>query len=641
MKNILSVLQGFDGFADSPHGIHAIFGEGIKNFPIKPAIRDEEAFSENKKAAMEEAAFKVTTRCAIGENDRAVLEALYLKRGASYFTEYGFHIGEVKLDKSTAFAVIAPYADSSGKLLISGFVQDDKTGRTRNISLKKGTFEAAAILLAVASRIKFKQEENGSTELVDTVNDVLNGTDLEFAPYRFSGILYYDFFDKEVTFGPNEDASIIEKFEKADIGTLGQIKETTFGSYESKILSEEALAEEHGSADVEFMHELNQKLSETKLSIEDVKENYGFLSLSSDFLKKTLTDISKFITLNKRTGNSKKKAMILIGPPGTGKSTLPPAAAYLMNLPFRSYVASGESLSPTDIIANIVPVIDVTLSDIERGNSYIPDKSFIQENYGIDFMDIVHAPLVAYKSIYGYEYAGEFVPDPEEMFNELAKRQVEAAFKNKGTGKGREGFMMVLTEAGKTLMYGGLVEAQEINMVANPNDLSYYYRILQEGLFSLPTGEQLPVHPDAYMVFSMNASETFVRELPPAFKTRVYKTILFQPTTAEVMAKQAMESFTARGYKLDYAQVRDMAIFMEKLKEFADTDELASLRQLDSWITAAMDGESLFDSCESTVINIASIDDTRRSKMIGMLEASPFYSGDIVYKEIKDEKLSV
>ena len=646
MKKTLTYIQNFDGYNENPDIATAMLGDNFDNFPLSSSTRDEEAFSERKKELMSDRTKPISNRTSLGENDRGALEALKGGKGGSFVTTHGYHIGEVKLPKGTSITAITSYPNALGKLEMKSVFIDKLTSRPRPISLKHGTMEGVSAILALMSLTKERQEEEGSTELVDTVDEILSETDMEFAPYKFSGIIYYEFgFSDEIFAGNNADTGNIEMLSLEELKTVGVLDKNTFGAFSSAVLSDEKEGIlSHEDATVDYMVELNEKYSSVPRTREEIVERYHWFSLEDENTKSALRKVVKHLTFFERYGyRDTSPSMMMSGAAGTGKSTIVEVAAWLTGKDYHPYVASGEKYDEEDLIAKLVPIVNITNADlVDSGKSYLPDSSTIAEDYNVTYMDIFNAPMYAYSLIFGKEYEGEFSPDPEMLCNELAQREVQKQLQENSSdkGKGREGFMLVLNEIGQTLMFGNKVaEAQEFNMVANVNQASYYYRILEEGVFSLPTGEVFNVHDDAHIVFTMNETEGYTRPLPPAFDTRQFKDISFDPSPSSAMAAQAMTHFENRKFKLDYKQVRDMAVFMDSLREYADQEERVSFRALMSWITDTLDGESLFDSCIDTVINIASKDRARRNVMIGMLESSPFYKTDIEYTVIKDESL--
>ena len=645
---LTKTVSGFDGYKTNPNGVTAVFGEGLKGFPEATSVRDERAFCEKKKSMLEDREYRISTRNAIGENDRAVLDSLYLGKSAAYVTELGAHVGEVKLPTGTAFAVIPGIQDLSGKLQCSAVFKDEASGRCRKISMEAGKYEAAAILLAMMSLIKERQDEEGSTELVDTVNDILSGKDMEFAPYRFSGILYYEFLDSdELDFGDNAGAGVINEFRPdMELNSVGNIEKTVFGTLESSILTGDITATPKVNPTINILVEANKKYCSVERTKEEIEKKFGWFSLPDEGTEKQFLKVLKCITYPSRKTqiHNAPFSLMLTGAAGTGKSTIAEVAAWLAGLEYNPVVASSEKFSETDIVATLVPSVEVSNADLfnsineKGGKMYLPEESSIEDEYGVTYMDIFAAPAIAYEAIYGKAYEGDVPLNPELLCEEITRREVDRRTRGK-SGKEKSGFMMVLTEIGKTLMFGGVAEAQEFNMIANLNESSYFYKILEERIFTLPNGMVMPVHRDAHLIFTMNTSENYTRELPPAFKTRHYRNIAFEPAGFEVMASQAMSRFEHDGIKLDYRQLRDMAAFLEQLREYADNDELISLRCLYNWIFASLDDESMYDSCIDTVINIASSDTARRNAMIGMLQSSPFFDAGIEATYIKDEEL--
>lgn len=646
MANISKILQGFDGFKTNPNRVEAVLGKGIPYFPESSSNRDEECFCEKKKEMLAKKEYRISTRNALGENDRAVLDGIYLGKAGSMITDLGYHVGEIRLPGGTAIAVISAMPDLSGKLKVSASFIEDETGRSRKINLAEGKFEAASILLALMSLIKQRQDEEGSSELKDTVDRILSSENMERDPYLFSGILYYEFLDSdELDFGPNAEAGVINEFNPdLELSSIGNIAETVFGNYESTIVVEGESKATANNATVKFLLDANKKYCKTERTEEEIREKYGWFSLPDEASEGIFLKVLKAITypMRKPAFNKAPFSMILSGAAGTGKSTLAEVAAWLAGLEYNPVVASSEKFSETDIVATLVPNIEISNSDLlnsmsGKGNMYLPDESSIEDSYGVTYMDIFAAPVVAYEAIYGEKYKGEVPPNPEILCKELTEREVQKRLAD--SGKKKSGFMMVLTEIGKTLMFGGVAEAQEFNMISNLNESSYFYKILEERIFTLPNGLVMPVNRDAHLIFTMNTSENYTRELPPAFKTRHYRNICFEPASFEIMAAQAVASFKHNGVNLDYNQVRGMASFMEQLREYADNEELISLRALNNWLFASLDDEGLYESCIDTIINIASSDTGKRNAMIGMLQSSPFYKSDIKATFIEDEKL--
>lgn len=646
MANINKILQGFDGFKSNPHKVEAVLGKGIPYFPEASSNRDEICFCEKKKEMLSKKEYRISTRNALGENDRAALDGIYLGKAGSMITDLGYHVGEIRLPGGTAIAVISAMPDRAGKLKVSASFIEDETGHYRRIDLKEGKFEAAAILLALMSLIKQRQNEKGSTELKDTVDRILSSENMECDPYLFSGILYYEFLDsEELDFGPNAEAGVINEFNpRLELSSIGSVAETVFGHYESQIIVEGDGKMTASSATVSFLANVSKKYCKVEKTEEEIKEKYGWFSLPDEESERVFLKVLKAITYPMRRPGFNKApfSTVLSGAAGTGKSTLAEVAAWLAGLEYNPVVASSEKFSETDIVATLVPNIEISNGDLlnsinGKGNMYIPDESSIEDSYGVTYMDIFAAPVVAYEAIYGEKYKGEVPPNPEILCKELTEREVQKRLAD--SGKKKSGFMMVLTEIGKTLMFGGVAEAQEFNMISNLNESSYFYKILEERIFTLPNGMVMPVNRDAHLIFTMNTSENYTRELPPAFKTRHYRNICFKPAGFETMASQAIASFEHNGVKLDYNQVRSMASFMEQLREYADNDELISLRALNNWLFASLDEESLYESCIDTIINIASSDTTKRNAMIGMLQSSPFYKSDIKATFIEDEEL--
>ena len=641
------IMHGFDGFKSNPNGFKALMGDGIKDFPIKGSTRSEDAFCERKKEMLAHKEYRISTLNSIGENDRAVLEALYLGKAGSYATDTGYYVGEIELPSGIAFAAVSPVPDLSGKLKVSAMFKDAKTGRNRRINVENGKYEAASIILALMAMVKDRQVEEGSMELVTVVDEILNGVNIEINPYKFSGIIYYEFLNsEEFDFGDNSDAGVVNEFNPSfELTSIGNIENQVFGSYNSQIVTgEEAGAEENLT--LLLLDKLNQKYCKVRRTSEEIEEKFGWFSLPDDATAKQFIKVLKAITYPIRRPNvtGTPFSIMLTGAAGTGKSTIAEVAAWLAGLDYNPVVASSEKFSETDIVATLVPNIEVSNGDLlnslsGKGKMLLPEESSIEREYGVTYMDIFAAPAIAYEAIYGEEYNEDFPPNPEQLCEEVTRREVERRMEQRGGSENKNGFMMVLTEIGKTLLFGGVAEAQEFNMIANLNESSYFYKILEERIFTLPNGMVMPVHKDAHLIFTMNESENYTRELPPAFKTRHFRNISFEPSGSEIMASQAISRFEHDGVKLDYRQVKDMAFFLEQLREYADHEELISLRGLNNWILAALDDESLYESCIDTIVNIASSDKVRRNTMIGMLQSSPFFESDIEATFIEDEEL--
>lgn len=646
---ITKTLQGFEGFKVNPNGVTVVLGAGLKNFPEATSIRDEKAFCKKKQELLDKRECRISTRNAIGENDRAVLDSLYLGKSAAYVTELGYHVGEIELPTGTAFAVISAVPDLSGKLRVSGTFKDNSTGRYRKLSMESGKYEVAAILLAMMSLIKERQDEEGSTELVDTLDDILSSADMEFAPYKFSGILYYEFLDSdELDFGENAEAGVINEFRPdMELSGIGNVEKAVFGKHTSTIITEDVVAKSEVNPTMDILANANKKYCNVERTKEEIEEKFGWFSLPDKGTEKQFLKVLKAITYPMRRPqiNNAPFSIMLTGAAGTGKSTLAEVAAWLSGLEYRPVVASSEKFSETDVVATLVPNVEISNGDLfnsiaeKSGKMYLPEESSMESEYGVTYMDIFAAPAIAYEAIYGKAYEGDVPLNPESLCEEITRREVQKRINSGDKSKEKSGFMMVLTEIGRTLMFGGVAEAQEFNMIANLNESSYFYKILEERIFTLPNGMVMPVHKDAHLIFTMNTSENYTRELPPAFKTRHYRNIAFEPAGFEIMASQAVSRFEHDGIKLDYRQVRDMAAFLEQLREYADNDELISLRGLNNWIFASLDDESMYDSCIDTIINIASSDKSRRGSMIGMLQASPFFDAGIEATFIKDEEL--
>lgn len=653
---IFKTIAGYDNYKTKPGAYTALNGAGIPGFPNDVNTRDDRAFCDKKIEMLKDVKYKISTRNAIGENDRAAIESLYQDKSAVYITEYGYHVGEIKLPGGTAVAIISGYPNAEGKLEISAAFKDNKTNKSRKISLKPGFFEAASIILALMSLVKERQDEAGSTELVDALNDVLSVKNIEYMPYKVAGIIYYEFFNgEELDLGENFEAGSVREFNpKISCSTVGMMTDVVFGSdsFKSDFFNEESCdTSSTENVTINVLRKLSEKYAKKPRTEDEIKANFGWFSLPTEESIDNFTKVVKALTYAERFPNIKKAplSMCLVGSSGTGKSTITEVASWLVGKEYRPVIASSEKFSESDLLATLVPVLNISDSELvnslnSNGNMYLPGDVSLEEEYDISYMDIFSAPMIAYEAIYNKPYEGDFTPDIEEMCKELTRREIAKRLESKNNieenSQSENGkFMMVLTEIGRTLLFGGVVEPQEYNMISNLNESSYFYRILEERMFTLPNGLVSPVHPDAHIVFTMNQSENFTRDMPPAFRNRHYMNIVFTPSGAETMAAQAVSTFEHYGIKLDMYQVKAMAFFMEKCRKFADYDELISLRALNNWILMSLDDESMYDSCIATVINVASSDNERINEMIGMLESSEFYDAGIKHTIISDEKL--
>lgn len=193
-------------------------------------------------------------------------------------------------------------------------------------------------------------------------------------------------------------------------------------------------------------------------------------------------------------------------------------------------------------------------------------------------------------------------------------------------------YVMVLTPLGKILLYGGICEVQEINMLLNPLDTSNWYMILQERKFVLPNGRVMSVNNNAHLVFTMNTGPK-LKTLPTAFYDRLKKSFYFEAASAEVMAAQVNAQWNN---SLDMKQLVSMADLIVQLRKFADDPELLSNRALEAWVQASLD-DNIYDACIPTVINKASQDRSKRFDMIGVLDNSPFAIIKTNIEFVKDE----
>lgn len=650
---VMAQIAGFNAFRKNPNAFPALVGgEYLQNFPTE-ATKDSACFCNLKKQLIEEMPNKVYTISKIGENDRAAMEGLVGGFAASYVTTFGYYVGEIKLPDGIVLATISPFPNQEEKRLVcAGFFPEDGK-KPQSISLAAGKFHGAAILLAMYGYLKDIQEkEDESVELTAAIEALMNcptKKSIQIFPYIISGITYYSFQytrSEELDFGENISAGFVRGLTKKSLQNMGACEKYLFGTYRTNLLGEEQLSEQKDKTP-EILYDFCQKYCSGKRTLEEIKEKYGWFSLDDEDVLGQFEKIVKTFTFSKRFPNIKNAplSLMLTGAAGTGKSTMTEVAAWLAGLTYRPVVASGEKFSEQDICATLVPKVSISNAEMIESFSgknqkmYFPEEASLEKEYGIGYSDVFAAPAIAYETLYGKEYDGEGFPDPEKMCMEITRREVSKRLESSNKKDDGEGFMMVLSEIGRTLLFGGVAEAQEFNMISNLNDASYFYKILQERIFTLPDGSVHPVHPDAHLVFTMNESEDFTRQLPPAFQTRHYKNIAFAPAGSSVMAKQALHSFEAQGVRLDTATVSNMANFMVNLRSLADNPEQISLRALNNWILASLDGEDMFSSCIDAVINIATSDKMTRAEMIGQLEVSPFYSKTLSATNIDDEEL--
>lgn len=635
MNKNVTAIANFNGFKSNPVRHHKWITDVIPGYPKEAYSRAKDTFCEAKKAMLESSS--VSSRTAIGENDALAINLIHAGMGDFYISDTNHYIGELTIRDKTTIAIIDPFRNAKNELPTRVSTYDHASGRWNAIHTTSDSPELAAVTLAIMAYVFDSQATHSETpEIETTIKNILSGSDVATEAYKLAGITYYETYDTDLDLGLNFSAGIADPLTlDTDLNILETLDFKGFGKYEPQIAGKKLEVKAAGTA--KFLSDLSQT-GPVQWSVDEISECDDFKSISIDTpeSQSAFTNIYKMMTMNFRRKMRKPAlSMVLSGASGAGKSTLTRISAKLAGLEYRPVVSTDEKFSEEDLAAKLVPYFEV--DDSVLSGVALPDENGLIGEYSLSYTDIFMAPGMAYQAIYGKEYDSPEPLNPEVLCKELVKREVSKGLESTPAREGK--FMMVLTEIGKTLLYGGVTEIQEYNMIANTNETSYFYRILEERMFSLPNGMVLPVHPNAHLVFTMNQSEGFTRDLPPAFRNRHYMTLRFDPSTADTMANQAIAAMLNDGLKVDKSQVGQMANFMVKARKFADYEELLSVRALINWIHAVVDGETIENACLNTVINVASSNAKNINQMWGMLQASPLYEAHFKASDVIDEKI--
>lgn len=597
-----------------PNIYEAVFSKN--NLPHLPAtgyLKSEQAekyLGSFRKELIKQYPKEVSKAINIGQNTSGIINRIIDKAAVGYISQTGNYVCMVEVPSGLAISVIEGFKTLTtegnqhrlfvGVLNNSGLVNNYRFGAS-NKDFVLTSFWGASLVHIISDDHTETIELLENLPVYDTLDEETQRTvALQLIcnmMSAFAGQNVYDFSDSANQIGYNlsenlESLSDCEYIIFGDEDTLENFKK----KYSLDYVFANTLQNDGYSKTMQLLSNLNIKYSSVERSIEEIKEKFGWYELPSTEYVEYFTKVVKFLTYAERMPmiNNAPLSLKLIGASGTGKSTIVEVASWLVGKEYRPIIASSEKFSEGDLLATLVPMLDVEDKDL-----LLPNEHSLKEEFGISFQDILFSPEMAYKTIYGKDYDGVGKIDIESMCNELARKQMDKSNKENS-------FMMVLTDIGRTLLYGGVVEPQEYNMISNLNEASYFYRILEERLFTLPNGKQYSVHPDAHIIFTMNKSENFTRDMPPAFRNRQFATIIFSPTGAKEMAQQCHATFSHYGYDLNIKSLNQMAQFIENCREYSDFDEILSLRTLNNWVMAILDDEDIKDAANAAVIGTAS-----------------------------------
>lgn len=338
-----------------------------------------------------------------------------------------------------------------------------------------------------------------------------------------------------------------------------------------------------------------------------------------------------------KTTNMKNpfRTLTFVGPPGTGKSAKTKAVANGIVLPHIIF-SCHPNTEIFDFVGQVLPP-DMDNMDKEAWNL----AAKVEELGGLNFRnlakiyelpsseDISICPEEVYLDITGSKTTPlgkkptvddaikAWTQHMHIKFNE-ALRQMQVATKGQASFRYAKSEFLIGVEKGWT------IEVQEPTTVVNQGVFVGLNSILNEGVYTLQTGETVYRHPDNVIIFTTNVDLEGLNDMNVSFLDRSQEVYSIQKPPIQDICDRVMSisGNTDRKLVMEICKVCDsIATMMDKE---GITDGICGIRSAINWATKATYANP-YRAALSTVIGKTSLREENQKRMLQKLDESYFF----------------
>jgi len=348
------------------------------------------------------------------------------------------------------------------------------------------------------------------------------------------------------------------------------------------------------------------------------------------------TDIEVCMDIVNTTGTKNPfRTFTFSGPPGTGKSSKAKAIANGICLPEIIF-----SCHPgTEIFDFVGQVLPPDMDDMEKESWNFAAR--IEELGGLNFKNIAQ--------VYGLPTVEDILLAPEDVFIDITgknltdsgrKPTVDDAVKV-WTRFMHEKFnealrsLQVSLKSGSSFRYvkapfieavekGYLIEVQEPTTVLNQGVFVGLNSILNEGTYTLQTGETIYRHPDNTIIFTTNVDLEGLNDMNISFLDRSQGVYNIQKPSISEVCERVMSISGNKDKKLVMEICKLCDSIESSMQKEGITDGICGIRSAINWATKAI-YTNPYRAALSTVIGKTSLRDENQKRMLRKLDESYFF----------------
>lgn len=348
------------------------------------------------------------------------------------------------------------------------------------------------------------------------------------------------------------------------------------------------------------------------------------------------TDIEVCTDIVNTTGTKNPfRTFTFSGPPGTGKSSKAKAIANGICLPEIIF-----SCHPgTEIFDFVGQVLPPDMDDMEKESWNFAAR--IEELGGLNFKNIAQ--------IYGLPTVEDITFAPEEVFLDITGKNITDSGRKPTVDDAVKAWtqfmhekfnealrsLQVSLKSGSSFRYvkapfieavekGYLIEVQEPTTVLNQGVFVGLNSILNEGTYTLQTGETIYRHPDNTIIFTTNVDLEGLNDMNISFLDRsqgVYN--IQKPSISEVCERvMSISGNTDKKMVLEICKLCDS--IESSMQKEGITDGICGIRSAINWATKAI-YTNPYRAALSTVIGKTSLRDENQKRMLRKLDESYFF----------------
>lgn len=321
------------------------------------------------------------------------------------------------------------------------------------------------------------------------------------------------------------------------------------------------------------------------------------------------------------------KNVLIWGPAGTGKSTIAREIAYMRNRPFVTFSCSADT-QIYDFVGQVMPLKSETNEIVKALKAECGDdikEIDICKKLGIPSMaDVLIFPEDCYAKLFKKEPIGLSEAEIIAECYRVIQPKVDEVLSAISCYSEKTEFAFTKTAFIQAIENGWVVEVQEPNVIAAPGVLPGLNSILEEGIYTLATGEVIKRHPEAIVIFTTNATYQGCGQMNQSVIDRADEAYKIATIDMDTMVARAM---SASG-NTDYGQVKNMAELIDKIGKFMAEngidDGVCGMRSLIAWASKAALGIDPYKAFETTVLNKCSFDDEFLASIKDIIDNSAF-----------------